>query len=140
MDIKILEEIDIFAMQRILEDDNMVFDRENLEKFITTKNCYGFIAKDRDLVIGFGYGYSLVRPDGKTMFYLHSIGVLPEFQNQGIGGGIMNFVIDFAKSKGFSEVFVITDKGNIPACRLYEKTGFENDIENEIVYVCEFKK
>ena len=42
--------------------------------------------------------------------------------------------IDF-KENGFSECFVITDKGNKRACRVYEKAGGKNDFEDEIVYV-----
>lgn len=52
----------------------------------------------------------------------------------------MRFIIDFAKKSNFSELFVITDKGNPRACHLYEKFGGKNDYENEIVYVYDFLK
>lgn len=138
MEVKLLEEQDVIQMQEVLEDDNMVFNVDNLKNFINTKNAYGFIAKDNDRVVGFAYGYGLTRPDGKVMFYLHSIGVLPNIQNKGVGSKMMKFIVDFAKGNNFSEVFVITEKGNTRACHVYEKSGFKNDIENEIVYVCEF--
>lgn len=138
MEIKLLEEKDIDLMEEVLIDDNMIFNVDNLKHFINTKNTYGFIAKDNDKTIGFAYGYGLTRPDGKVMFYLHSIGVLPKTQNKGIGSKMMKYIVDFAKENKFSEVFVITDKGNPRACHLYEKSGFQNDIEDEIVYVCEF--
>ena len=138
MEVKLLEEQDVIQMQEVLEDDNMVFNVDNLKNFINTKMAYGFIAKDNDRVVGFAYGYGLTRPDGKVMFYLHSIGVLPNIQNKGVGSKMMDYIVSFAKENKFSEVFVITEKGNTRACHVYEKSGFKNDIENEIVYVCEF--
>lgn len=138
--VKILEDNEILQMKEVLEDDNMVFDVKNLEKFLKTSNSYGFIAKVDDKIVGFAYGYGLQRPDGRVMLYLHSIGILPNYQDKGIGSKLMNFIIDFARGKNFSELFVITDKGNPRACHLYEKFGGKNDYEDEIVYVYDFLK
>ena len=140
MEIELLTKKDINKLQAVFDDDNMIFYENNVNRFLETKNAYAFVAKEKDVVVGLAYGYSLVRLDGNVMFYLHSIGVLPSFQKQGIGTKMMKYIVSFAKENSFSEVFVITDKGNISACKLYEKAGFENDIENEIVYVLELLK
>lgn len=140
MEFKLFEKSDFPFMEEILVDDDITFDINNLSRFVDTENAYGFIAKDKEKIVAFAYGYALIRPDNKTMFYLHSIGVLPSFQNKGVGSGLMKYITNFAKTKNFSEVFVITDKQNQPACRIYEKTGYTNEIENEIVYVNEFIK
>lgn len=139
MEIKLLEKNDIDLMKDVLNDDNMQFNTEYLMKFINDNHSYGFIAKEDNNIVGFAYAYSLTRPDGKIMFYLHSIGVLPKYQNRGIGTQMLKFIIDYAKRNNYSEVFVITDKGNQRACHVYEKTGGKNDIVNEIVYVYDFK-
>ena len=85
MNYKILEEQDLESMEDVLVYDNMVFNKEYLKKFINDKNTYGFIAKKDNNIVGFAYAYTLIRPDGKTMFYLHSIGMLPDYQNNGYG-------------------------------------------------------
>lgn len=139
MKIKLLEEKDIANMQEILHDDDMIFNLDFLKNFLSCPNAYGFIASIENKIVGFAYAYSLLRPDGKTMFYLHSIGVLPAFQNLGVGTKMMDYIVNFAKENNFSEVFVITDKANNTACHVYEKTGFTNEIENEVVYVNELK-
>ena len=64
-------------MEEVLIDDNMVFDIDNLKGFLNDTSSFGFIAKENNKIIGFAYCYTLLRPDGKTMFYLHSIGMLP---------------------------------------------------------------
>ncbi|GAB5812147.1 hypothetical protein JMUB7543_28050 [Staphylococcus aureus] len=63
-------------MEEVLIDDNMVFDIDNLKGFLNDTSSFGFIAKENNKIIGFAYCYTLLRPDGKTMFYLHSIGCL----------------------------------------------------------------
>lgn len=139
MEYKILEEKDLEFMEDILKDDNMIFNIDYLKEFVNNKNSYGFIAKEENSIVGFAYAYTLLRPDGKEMFYLHSIGMLPKYQNNGYGTKLLSFIKDYSKKIGCSEMFVITDKGNQRACHVYEKLGGINDIDNEIVYVYEYE-
>ena len=85
MEYKLLEKNDITLMADVLKDDNMIVNKDYLENFVDDKNAYGFIAKEENKIVGFAYAYTLLRPDGKTMFYLHSIGMLPNYQNNGYG-------------------------------------------------------
>lgn len=140
MEYKLLEENDLELMEEVLNDDNMVFNTVYLNDFIKNKNTFGFIAKDENHIVGFAYAYALLRPDGKTMFYLHSIGMLPKYQNNGYGSKLLEFIKDYSNNLGCSEMFVITDKGNPRACHVYEKLGGKSDCENEIVYVYDYEK
>jgi len=140
MEIKKLDITDIELMEEVLKDDDMVFNKDFLKSFINDNHNFGFIVKQDNKIVGLAYAYSLLRPDGKNMFYLHSIGLLPEYQDKGFGTQLLNYILEYAKSNNYSECFVITDKGNPRACRLYEKLGGKNDFENEIVYVYDFEK
>ena len=138
MEYKLLEKDDIELMEDVLKDDNMIFNEDFIEKFIGDKNAYGFIAREENKVVGFAYAYTLLRPDGKTMFYLHSIGMLPNYQNNGYGSKLLEFIKNYSMRIGCSEMFVITDKGNPRACHVYEKLGGKNDYEDEVVYVYDY--
>ena len=140
MEYKVLECDELELMENVLNDDHMVFNISCLKNFIKNENAYGFVAKEKGNIIGFAYGYSLLRPDGRTMFYVHSIGILPGYQEKGYGTGLLSFVRDYSKKIGCSEMFIITDKGNSRACHIYEKLGGKNDYEDEIVYVFDHKK
>ena len=140
MEYKVLEYDELELMENVLKDDHMVFNISCLKNFIKNENAYGFVAKEKGNIIGFAYGYSLLRPDGRTMFYVHSIGILPVYQEKGYGTGLLSFVRDYSKKIGCSEMFIITDKGNSRACHIYEKLGGKNDYEDEIVYVFDHKK
>ena len=140
MEYKVLEKKDLELMEDVLKDDNMIFNKDFLNSFINDNNAYGFIAKENNNIVGFAYAYALLRPDGKIMFYLHSISMLPNYQNNGYGTKLMQFIKDYSIKLGCSEMFVITDKGNPRACHLYEKLGGKNDYEDEVVYVYDYIK
>ena len=140
MEYKLLEEKDIEFMQDILEDDDKIFNKDYLSNFIKNDNSYGFVAKEENKIVGFAYAYTLLRPDGKTMLYLHSIGMLPNYQNRGYGTQLLSFIKEYSRKIGCSEMFVITDKGNPRACHVYEKLGGKNDYDDEIVYVYDYEK
>ena len=138
MEYKLLERNDITLMADVLKDDNMIVNKDYLENFVDDKNAYGFIAKEENKIVGFAYAYTLLRPDGKTMFYLHSIGMLPNYQNNGYGSKLLEYIKNYSMKLGCSEMFVITDKGNQRACHVYEKLGGKNDHEDEVVYVYDY--
>lgn len=140
MEYKLLERNDLKLMEEVLKDDNMKYNITNLNNFLDDDNAYGFIAKDDNKVVGFAYGYNLTRPDGKTMFYLHSIGMLPNYQNNGYGSKLLSYIKEYSKKLGCKEMFVITDKGNPRACHVYEKLGGINDYEDEVVYVYDYER
>ena len=140
MEYKLLERNDLELMEEVLKDDNMKYNITYLNNFLNDDNAYGFIAKDNYKVVGFAYGYNLTRPDGKTMFYLHSIGMLPNYQNNGYGSKLLSYIKEYSKKLGCKELFVITDKGNPRACHVYEKLGGINDYEDEVVYVYDYER
>jgi len=137
---KLLTADDIPLMKDVLEDDNMVFNLEEMKNYLELPQNKGFVVKVDNKIVGFTYCYDLRRPDGKTMFYMHSVGLLPEYQNRGLGTKLLAFARDYARENSYSEMFVITDKGNPRACHVYEKLGGKNDFEDEIVYVYDFEK
>lgn len=137
MEYKVLENEDIDLMQYFVDDENTKYEKENLIKFINDKNAYGFIAKLDNKILGFAYGYTLQRPDRKKDFYLHAIDIMAEYQGNGYGTGLMNYIKEYIKAIGCRKMFLITNKSNASACKCYEKAGGVNNADDEIVYVIE---
>lgn len=52
------------------------------------------------------------------------VAINEDFQHRGIGTAMMQHVIHYAWMKQCSQLSVATQLDNIPACRLYEKSGF----------------
>ncbi|MBE5805145.1 MAG: GNAT family N-acetyltransferase [Clostridiales bacterium] len=135
MKYKVLDINDIDLMQSFVDDENTKYEKENLISFINDKNAYGFIARDENKIVGFAYGYTLIRPDGKKDFYLHAIDIMVECQGKGYGTGLMNYIKGYVKEISCRKMFLITNKSNISACKCYEKAGGVNNADDEIVYV-----
>lgn len=135
MEYKVLEEKDVDLMQNFIDDENSNYEKEKLINFIKDKNAFGFITRDEDKIVGFAYGYTLLRPDGKQDFYLHAIDIMAEYQGNGYGTGLMNYIKDYIKEIGCRKMFLITNKSNVSACKCYEKAGGINNTDDEIVYV-----
>ena len=94
----------------------------DLEKFIENKDNYAFVGIIDNKIIAFLYGYGMLRPDGKRMFYIHSVDVTNEEQSKGIGTKLMEFTLDYIKKENkYYKFFVLTEDDNIKACKLYQK-------------------
>ena len=122
MEFKRLEETDAKDMKEIIENDNQIFNIEYIKSFIKDTNNYGFIGKIDNKVVAFLYGYGLLRLDGKSMFYIHSVDVVPEYQNKGIGTKLMDYVLKYIiDEKKYYKFWVLTEDDNIRACKVYQK-------------------
>ncbi len=134
MKYKVLEKQDIPLMKNFIDDENTKFDEALLNAFLEEKNAYGFVAKEDDIIVGFAYGYILVRPDGLKDFYLHAIDIMENYQKHGYGTELMKYISTYSKGIGCRKVFLITNKSNLSACRCYEKAGGISVADDNIVY------
>lgn len=99
---------------------------------LVSGNRITFIYTENDEFIGEG---SLVLNNddqdytipGKRI-YLSRLIVKNEYRNCGIGGIIIDFLIDYAKCHGYEEISLGVDTVNLVARHLYEKKGFTNVI------------
>ena len=140
MEYKLLEKKELELMLDFVDDENTQYSVSKLEDFIENKNNYGFIAKLNNKIVGFAFGYILLKPDGRKVFYLDAIDIMPEYQGKGYGTGLISFARDYAKSIECYKMYLITNKSNISACKCYEKAGGRNKANDEIVYVYNFKE
>ena len=134
MEYKLFEKQDIQLMKYFVDDENTKYDEAYLEEFLAEKNAFGYVAKEKDAIVGFAYGYVLVKPDGRRDFYLHAIDIMEDYQVHGYGTGLMKYIVTHTKSIGCRKMFLITNKSNLSACRCYEKAGGINTTNDEIVY------
>lgn len=95
---------------------------KDLKEFIKNKENYVFVGVKDEKIIAFLYGYGMLRPDGKSMFYIHSVDVISEYQSKGIGTRLMEVTLDYIKQENrYYKFFVLTEDNNIKACNLYQK-------------------
>jgi len=123
------------ALDKLDDADELEIDKLQLAEFLGQPQNLAFIAKYHDEACALIYGYTLMSLNSPPQLFIYSVDVIHRFQNNGIGSKLFQYVVDYSKENGYSECFVITDKGNKRACRIYKKAGGKSDYEDEIVYV-----
>lgn len=77
-------------------------------------------------------------PDGAYMV-LHALAISPELQGRGFGAEVVRFCTEKAKAEGYKALRLDIVPGNIPAKKLYEKTGFryveDVDLDRNIAHI-----
>lgn len=133
--IKKLTEANLYYFKEI---SDFVFDGKKVQKylnqFIEDDNCYGFVAQQNGKVVGFAYSYRLKRLESKPMMYIHSIDVLESYRKQGIGKKLISHIVDYSIKNDFKSCFLITNKTNYSACKLYESTGGKVISVDDVLY------
>lgn len=110
---------------------------ENARQFLSDPMNWIFACIQENQIIGFAYGYELNRLDSKgNMLYIHEVGVLPQYQKQGVGFQILTDIKSLCKLTCICRFFLFTQKHNAAACSLYEKAGGEktSNTYDDVVY------
>ena len=112
---------------RCAELENVLFDGDDpwpeaafVRELAVAHNRYVGARVD-DLLVGYA-GIARLGRTPPFEYEIHTIGVDPEFQGQGIGRRMMTDLLDFAGPDGVVYLEVRTD--NEPASALYESLGF----------------
>lgn len=137
MKYKLLENEDLYFMLDFVDDEFTKYQVNDLKNFIEKENNYGFIAIEDNKIVGFAFGYVLLKPDGRKVFYLHAIDVMSNYQNKGIGTNLIKYVCNHSKEIGCYKMYLITNRSNISACKCYEKAGGINKANDEVIYIYE---
>ncbi len=56
---------------------------------------------------------------------VYDVEIQPKFRNKGFGTSLMNFIIDWAWTKGFSVIYLQVEENNKAGQYLYKKLGFQ---------------
>ncbi|OZV10485.1 hypothetical protein CIW83_20135 [Tissierella sp. P1] len=105
-----LSDLDI-VLQMEKDFRNGFIDGENARQFLLNPNNWIFACVQEGKIIGFAYGYELNRLDSKgNMLYIHEVGVLPEYQRQGIGFQMLTDIKNLCKLMGICRFFLFTQK------------------------------
>ena len=138
MKCEFLSEHNLALLFDFVDDQNTKYKEDTLKAFLIEKNAFGYIAEDNGKAVGFAYGYVLNEPDGRKTYYLHAIDIMAGYQNLGYGTELVRFVYAHSKSLGCRKMFLMTNTGNVSACRCYEKAGGISAAADVVMY--EYKK
>ena len=118
-----LEDIDMVVNMNTTFRENFIC-RENAEIFLNNPFNWLYATILKGEIIGFAYGYEVNRlNDMGNMVYIHEVGVLEQYQRQGIGYNMLLSMKALCKERGVCRFFLYTYQNNIGANALYKKLG-----------------
>jgi len=120
---RVLEENNAVLMAAFVDDQQTVYTHEQVMDFLHQENAVGFVAAESEKIVGFAFGYRMMKPDGRCAFYLHAIDMMDGYKNHGYGTGLMCYITEYVKKMGCSKMFLLTEAENHAACACYKKVG-----------------
>jgi aminoglycoside 6'-N-acetyltransferase I len=74
-------------------------------------------------VVGFASGVHYVHPDKPAELWINEVGVAPSHQGRGLGRAVVRALLEHGRRLGCREAWVLTDRKNDAAIRLYAAAG-----------------
>jgi len=102
--------------------DNPVDPRQTAA-FLQDGHHHLAVALDGDLVVGFASGVTYLHPDKPMELWINEVGVAASHRRQGIGKKVVQALCQLGRAAGCQEAWVLTDRANAAAMRLYETAG-----------------
>jgi ribosomal-protein-alanine N-acetyltransferase len=88
-----------------------------------------WVLKEKEKIIGY-----LIFREIKPEIEVFKIGVKKEYQRKGLGTKLMQKLIEFAKEKNISKIFLEVKASNLSAYNFYKKLGFKETYRRKNYY------
>ena len=125
MEIKILRPEDAAVLVAAGPDifDDAVDPRSTTE-FLNDPRHHLVAAIDRGVIVGFASAVHCVHPDKRSPeMWINEVGVARSHRGRGVARAILHRLLKFARAIGCVEAWILTDRTNEAALRLYESSG-----------------
>ncbi len=104
-------------------------------EFLADPRHHLAVAIDEQMVVGFASAVHYVHPDKPyPEFWINEVGVAQEHQNRGLGKALMRLLLAVARELGCKVAWVLTERGNMPAMRLYQSLGGEEAADETVMF------
>ncbi len=102
--------------------DNPVQPRLAAE-FLADPRHHLAVALDAGRIVGFASAVHYVHPDKPPDLWVNEVGVAPTHQRRGVATELLRALFDAGRAVGCGEAWVLTERSNVPAMRLYGALG-----------------
>jgi aminoglycoside 6'-N-acetyltransferase I len=92
-------------------------------------------AVDGDVLVGFVSGVHYFHPDKPVPeMFVNEVGVASTHRRQGLGKRLIAAMVDHARGLGCGQAWVLTERTNAPARRLYTAAGGAESTGDEVLF------
>ncbi len=141
LEIRVLRPGDESVLGHVAPDvfDELI-DPQLAREFLRDEHHHLVVALETDLVIGFASGVTYLHPDKPLELWINEVGVAPTHQRRGVGRDLVDALLDLGRTLGCQEAWVLTERSNTSARRLYAAAGGLESTEDTILYAFELGK
>jgi len=112
---------------------------DSLNEFLGNPANYLLVAESEGEVGGFLMAYRLERADREaSQMFVYEIGVAAPWRGLGLATALVQGITALARAEGMFEAFVLTNRNNEPARRLYAHTGGIVEDDAAVLFVYPF--
>lgn len=136
MTIRLLQAGDEAVLARVAPgvfDDPVVDDAARA--FLADPRHHLAVALDDGWVVGFASGVHYLHPDKPAPeLWINEVGVAPSHHGRGLGRGVVKALLEEGRRLGCRQAWVLTDRSNPVAMRLYAAAGGVQDDLEVVMY------
>jgi ribosomal protein S18 acetylase RimI-like enzyme len=92
-------------------------------EFLADPRHHIAVAVEDGVVVAFASGVHYVHPDKPAELWINEVGVSPAHQRRGLGALVVRAMLEEARRLGCVNAWVLTDRDNDAAMRLYRSCG-----------------
>jgi GNAT superfamily N-acetyltransferase len=105
------------------------------EEFLADSRHHLVVAVDEGLVVGFVSAVHYVHPDKPLPeLWINEVGVTATHRGRGLGTRLLRSLFDVARVLGCAEAWVLTDRANTAAMRLYPAAGSTEPPSDHVMF------
>jgi ribosomal protein S18 acetylase RimI-like enzyme len=135
LEYRMLRAGDAAVLDRVADD---VFDAAIqpalAQEFLDDERHHLAVAIDDGVVVGFASGVHYVHPDKPPELWINEIGVAPTHLRRGLAQALLRMVLDVGRALGCTQAWVLTDRDNTAAMRLYASVGGDPDVREHVMF------
>lgn len=126
IEFKVLEAGDEHVLTKVDADVfDLPVDERLTAEFLRDPRHHIAVAVEEDVVVGFASAVSYVHPDKPAELWINEVGVSPARRNRGVARALLDLLFGVGRREGCATAWVLTERENAPAMRLYQSRGGE---------------
>jgi ribosomal protein S18 acetylase RimI-like enzyme len=133
--IRVVGRDDTTILDRVASD---VFDQpvsaRLTEEFLSDPRHHLAVALVDGEVVGMASAVHYVHPDKRPQLFINEVGVTPAHRGRGIARALLDELVRIGEELECTEAWVLTDRANLVAQRLYESAGAVRPPDQCIMY------
>jgi aminoglycoside 6'-N-acetyltransferase I len=135
VDVRVLEAGEESVLEHVADVFDHPIDAEASRTFLKDPRHHIAVAIDQGVVVGFASGVHYLHPDKpRPELFVNEVGVAESHRGQGIGKAVLAALLQRGKALGCGQAWVLTDRDNVAAMRLYAAGGGTEPGHDQVMF------